>query len=255
MQRVAKGGHSQNSYLLMSSILIKRIVKSAREAAHVDRAWVVTLLVLAIVSHVFMTKVLYIRSNLLNSDSRRATAQILPASITLRSHDHVLVTTKLHTYLRPFTEVPPRCNGSACALLRSDAPILLKSACSVDGRLVRAGTLVKLVCSFLEGKIALQRPRFAGRQVAVGLNDVVLDQGVACPSVNGEISWSSGFICAAVLDCPVDLVSCTVISRYVLRVPCRSHLDPPGFHPLPHTKPPPPLHLAVYEPPPPLLQL
>ena len=88
----------------------------------------------------------------------------------------------------------------AYPLLLSHRPELLERPGALNRRLVDPCAREHLVLAFLGGEVALGRPRLVGCQVGVGFDDVVLDQGVARPAVDGEVSWAGGVIRAGVFD-------------------------------------------------------
>jgi hypothetical protein len=93
-----------------------------------------------------------------------------------------------------------RCNGPADTLLLADGPVLLEGPGALDRRLVDAGAREDFVRATVRRKLALGRPRLVGREVGVRLDDVVLDQRVSGPAVDGEVPWAGGVVCAAVFD-------------------------------------------------------
>jgi cytoskeletal protein CcmA (bactofilin family) len=72
-------------------------------------------------------------------------------------------------------------------LVAANRPELLKGSSSVNGRLVVAGSLENVVCAAVrvDGTLDLSsRRRVVG---SVGLNNVVFDERVAGPSVQGDV--------------------------------------------------------------------
>lgn len=76
-------------------------------------------------------------------------------------------------------------DGTADTLLLAHRPVLFKSPGALDGRFVDARASEDLVLALLKREVALGRPRLVGGQVGVRFNDVVLDQRIASPAVNG----------------------------------------------------------------------
>ena len=101
---------------------------------------------------------------------------------------------------------------STHALLRAHRPELGEGSGTFDRWLIHALTSVQLVCPFLEREVALLRPRFARCDDIVRLDDIVLDERVASPAVECEVSRTLGVVCAGVLDSP-DILSAFTYSR------------------------------------------
>lgn len=91
-------------------------------------------------------------------------------------------------------------DSPADTLLGADRPVLLKGRRAHDGGLVGAGAGEDLIRALVDGKVALGSPRLVGREVAVGLDDVVLDEGVRGPAVDGEVARARWRVGAVVLD-------------------------------------------------------
>lgn len=92
-----------------------------------------------------------------------------------------------HASALPRVEEDGRVDGAADAVLGADGPVLLEGRGAVDRGLLRAGALIELVGAV--GRLDAA-PGFAGAArvvVAVGVDDVVLDQRVAGPAVDGEV--------------------------------------------------------------------
>lgn len=116
-------------------------------------------------------------------DRRRSTAEV-----PLRSDDLVVMSAQLQAELGPRIEVVPNRDGPAGALGRADGPELVEGPGALDGRLVNAGGLVDVVGSAIALHGADERGRAAGVERAVGLDDVVLDEGALGPAVDGEVA-------------------------------------------------------------------
>lgn len=142
-----------------------------------------------------------------------------------------------HTLGRPRIEVRLHIDAAGGPLLLANAPVLLKGASAINGRLVSAGGDSNVVGAAIgvDGALALG---VGGRVVrAEVLDDVVLDEGVAGPAVHGEVAVALGREGAAVIDGAggdqrLRCVRCGF---------CRSgdqgtYRPVPGFHPLPPTK-------------------
>lgn len=78
-------------------------------------------------------------------------------------------------------------DGSAGALVGADGPVLLEGGGAVDGGLVGAGRDTELVGGAVGGDGAAVGGLRGGVVVAEVLDDVVLDEGVAGPAVDGEV--------------------------------------------------------------------
>jgi hypothetical protein len=74
--------------------------------------------------------------------------------------------------------------------LSSDAKVLRECAGTLDRGLVDALAGVEGVVPAVGGVIAAERPGFSGRENVPGFDDVVFDEGVACPAVEGEVAWA-----------------------------------------------------------------
>ena len=134
--------------------------------------------------------------------NRRRPAAPRPAvgGIPLGGHNDIVVAAKPHTNLGPLVKVLLGRDGAADALLLAHRPVLLEGAGALDGRLVDARAGEDLVVALLVAEGALGRPRLVRRQVCVRLDDVVLDQRVARPAVDGEVARARGVVGAGVLD-------------------------------------------------------
>jgi len=98
------------------------------------------------------------------------------------------VRAQLQSKLLPCGEVVRRGDSAAGAVSLADRPELVESSSALDGGLIDTLGLVDVVGSSVGGDRSLQR-RAATRVVAaVGLDDVVLDEGARGPAVNGEVA-------------------------------------------------------------------
>jgi hypothetical protein len=95
-----------------------------------------------------------------------------------------------------------RGDGPADTLLLADRPELGKGPGALDGGLVDAGRLEYFVRTLIDRELALGLPWLVGGQVGVGLNDVVLDQRVPGPAVDGKVARAGGVVCAGEFDGP-----------------------------------------------------
>jgi hypothetical protein len=122
------------------------------------------------------------------------------AEVTLGSHNLVVVLTELHALAGPRIEVGLHVDASAGALVLANRPVLLKGRGAVNGRLVGAGALRNLVRGAVGGDGALVlrlRRRVVRAEV---LDNVVLDERVAGPAVDGEVGVTVGVVGARVGD-------------------------------------------------------
>lgn len=96
----------------------------------------------------------------------------------------------------------PRCDGAADALGGTDGPVLLEGAGALDGGGVGAGGDVDVVGAPVGGDGAHAGGARGGVVGAVGLDDVVLYEGVGGPAVDGEVAVAVGAVSAGVGDGP-----------------------------------------------------
>jgi hypothetical protein len=78
--------------------------------------------------------------------------------------------------------------------LCSDAKVLRKGSGALDGGLVDALGSVEGVVSAVGGVVTAERPGFAGGEHVPGFDDIVFDEGVAGPAVEGEVAGAFGVI-------------------------------------------------------------
>lgn len=122
------------------------------------------------------------------------------ALIPLRRHNLIIMASQGHSLLCPRIKVILHIDTPATALSLANAPVLLERAGAVDAGLVDARAERNVVGAAVggDGSLAL---RVGGRVVgAVGFDDVVFDEGVACPAVDGEVTVSLRGEGAAVVD-------------------------------------------------------
>ena len=115
------------------------------------------------------------------------------ALVPLGRHNHVVPAAQVEVaLLLPLVEMLARVDGAADTLDPADRPVLVKGRSALDGRLVDALGLVDVIGAaiVLDGAELLRSRRGIVR--AVRLDDVVLDQRVLGPAVQGEV-------CAAML--------------------------------------------------------
>lgn len=98
-----------------------------------------------------------------------------------------MAATEAHTRVCPGAEMGANIDGASGTLVATNGPELLEGASSVDRRLVGAGGDGKIVDGAVDGDATLvlsTRRRVVGAEV---FNDVVLNERVAGPAVDGEI--------------------------------------------------------------------
>ena len=107
---------------------------------------------------------------------------------------------QLETGTGPGVEVVAHGDGTTGALLLADRPVLVEGGGAIDGRLVVAGGLVDVVGGAVGGDGS--ETLGTGRRVvgAKVLDDVVLDERVAGPAVDGEVAVARGVEGARVGD-------------------------------------------------------
>lgn len=134
----------------------------------------------------------------LNGDGGRSAALV-----SLGSDDLVVVGAELETGLSPSVEVGLDVDGSANAVVLADGPELVEGGSSLDGRLIHTSGLENVVGAVvgLDGSELFGSG--GGIVGAEALNDVVLDERVLGPAVDGEVAVSIGFPCTTVRDGPL----------------------------------------------------
>ena len=122
------------------------------------------------------------------------------ALVTLGGDDLVVVLAEVHAVLGPGVEVVLHVDGAADALGGADGPVLLEGPGAVDRGLVGAGRDVDVVGAAVGLEAALVLAAAAGVVRSVRLDHVVLDERVAGPAVDCQISVSAGVEGAAIVD-------------------------------------------------------
>jgi hypothetical protein len=112
--------------------------------------------------------------------------------VTLSGDNLVVVGTELQAKLGPGVEVVSSSDGTRRALVLANAPVLVEGSGTRDGGLVGADALVDIVNGAVGGDGAHVLETAAGVVGAVGLEDVVLDEGVLAPAVDGEVGVTLG---------------------------------------------------------------
>lgn len=107
--------------------------------------------------------------------------------VALSGNNLVVVGTELQSKLGPGIEVVGSSDSTRRTLVLADAPVLVKGSGTRDGGLVGADALVDVVNRAIRGDSAHVLETTAGVVGAVGLENVVLDEGVLAPAVDGEV--------------------------------------------------------------------
>lgn len=107
------------------------------------------------------------------------------AVVTLGRDDLVIVASQFHVKGRPCVEVGTDIDGTASTVVGADRPVLLEGRRPLDGWLVGAGRLEDLVGTAVHCDGTLCLCSRGGVVVAEALNDVVLNQWVLGPAVDG----------------------------------------------------------------------
>ena len=103
--------------------------------------------------------------------------------------DHYLVgvASEPHTLRVPVVEVVLNSDATARPLGLTDGPELVEGGGTVDGGLVDTLGLADLVRAAVGGDTTLLLTVLAGVVGAVVFNDVVFDEGVAGPAIDGKV--------------------------------------------------------------------
>lgn len=97
-------------------------------------------------------------------------------------------------------------NSPARSFTRPHRPILLERSSSGNTWLIGSCSLEDIISSPIRSDRALESGGGGGIVAAVRFNDVVLDQRICCPAVNGEVAVSVGGESAGVGDCAGNLL-------------------------------------------------
>lgn len=108
--------------------------------------------------------------------------------------------TELHALAGPSIEVGLHVDRSAGALVLTNRPVLLKGRGTIDRWLVGAGALGNLVAGAVDGDGTLVLRLRRGVVGAEVLDNVVLNQRVAGPAVDGKVGVAVGVVRARVGD-------------------------------------------------------
>lgn len=129
------------------------------------------------------------------------------AEVALSSNDLVVVLgTQLEASPGPSVKVSTNIDGSAAALVLADGPELLEGRGAIDGWLVGTGADENVIVGAVDVDSSLLLGSARGVVSAEVLDDVVLDQGLAGPAVDGEIAVAIGLVGTRVRDGPARSV-------------------------------------------------
>lgn len=122
------------------------------------------------------------------------------AVVTLNSKDLIVVGAKVEADVLPGLEMSTGVDGSAGTLVASDRPVLLKGLVTVNGGGIDTGADVDIVDRSVNIDLTLLLATGRGVVSTEVLNDVVLNERVAGPTVNGEVAVAVGVVRTRVLD-------------------------------------------------------
>lgn len=109
---------------------------------------------------------------------------------------------KVESNVTPGIKVSSSVDSATGALVATNRPVLLESAGALDGGSVSASAGVDVVDRAVDVDLALlcgTCRRVVGSKV---LHDVVLDERVASPAVDGKVAVAVGIVGARVVDGP-----------------------------------------------------
>jgi hypothetical protein len=149
--------------------------------------------------------------------------------------------------LPPRVEVVLHVDRATDTLVLADRPVLLERPGAVDAGLVVAGAHEDVILVAVGIECALVLSLAAGIVRAVRLDDIVLDERVAGPAIDGQVAVALGVEVTTVVD---RATGC----QYFLDITClsgksdqqghKTYRPVPGFQPLPPTKLPVLRHLT-----------
>ena len=114
--------------------------------------------------------------------------------------------TKLHAVLLPSIEVSTDVDATGGSVILADGPVLLKGLSAVDGGSVGTGLGEDVVGAAVNLDGALLLSTGGGVVVTELLDDIVLDQRVLGPSVDGEVAVAVGLVLSLVRDGSVNVM-------------------------------------------------
>lgn len=127
------------------------------------------------------------------------------AEVTLSSHDLVVVAAQVQANLGPGIKVGRNGDGAADTLVPADRPVLLEGAGALDGWLVGSGADEDVVGAAVDSHLTLLLGTARGVVGAEVLNDVVLDERAASPTVNSQVAVTVGVVATRVRDGTRDM--------------------------------------------------
>jgi hypothetical protein len=134
-------------------------------------------------------------SHLRNSNGGSSTGLV-----TLGGNDLVVVGTQVQAQALPSIEVVGGSNSSGGSLAGTHGPVLLEGRGTEDRRLVSAGGLEDVVGGAVAGDTADLLGGARGVVGSVVFDDVVFDEGVGGPAVDGKVGVSVWFVGAGVVN-------------------------------------------------------
>ena len=114
--------------------------------------------------------------------------------------------TELHAERGPRIEMSLNIDGTAATLGRTNGPVLLECAGSLNRWLVGTCGLEDTIAGAIAGDCALLRCSARGVICAEVLDDVVLDEWALGPSVDGEVGVAVRAVGSAVADGTVERI-------------------------------------------------
>ena len=159
-------------------------------------------------------------ASLADSEISRASAEV-----AFDSNDLVVVGAKLHAEAGPGVEVVGESDGSGRALVAADRPELLESAGALDGGGVVALVGVDIVGVAIGGDRTFLSSTTAWVESTEVLNDVVLNERISGPAVDGQVAVAIGLVSASVGDGPGGACRPSLASNKVALVVAPSHVE------------------------------
>lgn len=117
-----------------------------------------------------------------HSDLGRSTALV-----TLGRNDLVVKAAHVHSESSPSIEVIRSGHGTTRPLVLTNRPVLVEGRSASDGGLVHLLVFIDVVDRSITGDLSLVGHAATRVVAAVVFQDVVLDQGIGGPTINGEI--------------------------------------------------------------------
>jgi hypothetical protein len=122
------------------------------------------------------------------------------AEVTLSSKNLVVVGTELHAVLLPSIKVSTDIDATSGSVVLANGPVLLKGLSTINGGSVGTGLGEDVVGAAIDLDSSLLLSSGGGIIITELLNDVVLDQRVSGPSVDGEVAVAVGLVLSLVRD-------------------------------------------------------